>query len=143
MPTTLIVETDPPGSPVHFSGPTADLVYFLSFAYATRFGADHELAEAARRLQRQHKLELRPLITFADSEPTAAADREELARAWQDAARLADVAEKAATAFATDEKLQELIAAYPDLAPRLAELAQIARWAAEQGGKVRLSFKLE
>jgi hypothetical protein len=143
MPTRLIVETDPPDSPVTFSGPTYDLAHFISFAYATRFGADHELAAAATRLQRQHKIELRALITFADSEPDDALEREELAKAWQDAARLADSAKKAADAFASDEKIQALIAEYPNLPSLMQELAQIASWAAEQGGKVRLTFKME
>jgi hypothetical protein len=143
MPTSLIVETDPPNCPVTFAGLTYDLAHFISFAYATRFGADHELAHAATRLQRQHKIEMRSLITFADSEPDDAAERVELEKAWQDAARLAEATRKAADAFASDEKIQALIAEYPDLTPRMEELAQIASWAAEQGGKVRLTIKME
>jgi hypothetical protein len=143
MPTTLIVETDPQGCPVTFTGPTFDLAAFISFAFATRFGADHELAAAATQLQRKHKIELRPLITFADSEPDDEADRQELARSWQDAARLAETAQAAVDAFAADERIQTLIAEYPELTPRMKELAEIARWAAEQSGKVRITFKME
>ena len=143
MPITLIVETDPPGCPVQFSGPTSDLAYFISFAYATRFGADHELAAAALILQLRHKVELRALITFADSEPDDEISRQEFEHAWQPAERLATTAQAAADAFASDERFQNVLSAYPHLAPRIAELAQIAGWTAEQDGKVRMTFKIE
>jgi hypothetical protein len=142
MPTTLFVETEPAGCPVQFSGPTADLTYFISFAFAMRFGADHELAAAAQVLQRRHKVDLRPLVTFADAEPDDELSRQELARAWQDAGRLADAAQAAVAAFASDERFRDVLATYPDLVPRMAELAEIARWAAAQGGKVRITFKI-
>jgi len=63
---TLFVDFDPPADlPVAFGGDTAPLVYFLSFAFAARYGAQHELTKASLLLRGgEHKIDLKPLLTF-------------------------------------------------------------------------------
>lgn len=43
---------------------------------------------------------------------------------------------------AGDEKLDEFVAGYEELVPRLRDLAVIADWAAERGTRIRLSFDM-
>ena len=66
--TTLIVETtaDEP-CPVDFLGDTADIVYFISMAHTERYGADHPLAKAAAILKRRLRINMAPLLKFADA----------------------------------------------------------------------------
>ena len=106
--TELIVELDPPGdSPVAFAGDTAPLVYFLSFAFAARYGSQHELTKAALLLRGgEHKLDLKPLLTFADRAAEEPLDKRELERAWQDAAPLGEIA-RYATGFGPGKAILE------------------------------------
>ncbi len=141
--TMLLVETtavDVP--PVDFQGDTAPLVYFMSFAAAERFGAQHELAQAASLLKRQLKIDLTPLLRFSSAEVEDASDVEELEALWQDALPLAEAATRVADALRSHPRLRELVAPYSGLADRLEELAAIARWAAEQGARIRLTYLL-
>ncbi|HXG41824.1 MAG TPA: hypothetical protein VNL95_03770 [Dehalococcoidia bacterium] len=141
--TMLLVETTARGAePPDFQGDTAPLVYFMSFAAAERFGAQHELARAASLLKRQLKIDLTPLLRFSSAEVEDAQDVDELERLWQEPGPLADTAARVAEAFRTHPRLQELAAPYPGLADRLDELAAIARWAAERGARIRLTYLL-
>ena len=63
------------------------VLFFISWAYSVRFGGMHELAQAALHLQRRHKVDLRPLLTFADREVEDPDDQFALDHAWQDAVR--------------------------------------------------------
>lgn len=140
-PTTLIVEAtaDEP-CPIEFLGDTSDIVYFISMAHTERYGADHPLAKAAAILKRQLRLNLGPLLQFADARTEDATEEELLERLWQDPAPLAQLARSVAEAVEGTPQLRELTSAFPELPERLRELSDIAAWAAERGAKVRLTY---
>jgi hypothetical protein len=139
-PTTLIVETTDPEDPPDFLGDSADIVYFISFAHAERYGTDHPLSRAAAILKRQLRVNLGPLMNYADARTENAEEEALLERLWQDAAPLAEAARTAAEAIEGTPELRELTAELPELRQRLRELADIAYWAAERGARVRLTF---
>ena len=140
---TLIVEFNTPEPcPVDFLGDTADLVYFLSFTYSERYGSDHPLAQAAAVLKRQLRLNLTPLLTFGDARTDDLEEERALERLWQEAGPLDDCCRRVAEAIAMTPKLQELTQEFPDLVERVRELSDMARWAAERGAKVRLTYVL-
>jgi len=140
----LYFETDHPTPCVDsFGGPTDVLVYFLSLAFSTRYGAQHEFSRLAMLLRGEHKVDLRPLLTFADRDVEVEADAAELERVWQDAAPLAATLERVTAILAApDERIASLIADTPDLLPRLRDLQAMAVCAAEHGARVRLSYDL-
>ena len=139
--TTLIIETSAPEDcPIDFLGDTADVVYFISFAHSERYGADHPLGKAASILKRQLRVNLAPLLNFADARTENAAEERLLETLWQDAAPLAQAARDAADAIEGTPQLRELTADFPELPQRLRELAQIAAWAQERDAKVRLTY---
>ena len=140
-PTTLIVETtaEEPCA-IEFLGDTSDIVYFISMAHTERYGADHPLAKAAAIIKRQLRLNLGPLLSFADARTEDATEEQMLERLWQDARPLAEAARSVAEAIERTPQLQELTSAFPELPDRLRELSDIASWAAERGGKVRLTY---
>ncbi|HZP26297.1 MAG TPA: hypothetical protein VFB90_04535 [Dehalococcoidia bacterium] len=141
--TALLVETTASEPcPIDFQGDTAPLVYFMSFAVAERFGAQHELAEAAAMLKRQVKVNLGPLLRFGNAEPETPGDFEELESLWQDGTPLAQSARETAAALRENAKLREYAEQYPGLAERFDELAQQAAWAAEHDAQVRLTYLL-
>ena len=140
----LIVEFDPPDEqPVAFGGDTAPLVYFLSFAFAARYGAQHELALATGLLRDRHKIDIKPLLTFADHAAEDEADRRELERLWQDAAPLAESCRRVVEAIDADAAVREQLSGYPALRGRIDELGRIASRAAAVGRRVRLTFVME
>ena len=142
-PTTLIVETTAGEEPpIEFLGPSSDIVYFISFAHTERYGAHHPLARAAAILKRKLRVNITPLMTFADARVEDEEDAAILERAWQDAAPLAESARAVAEAIESDPELRELTSDFPELPERLRELAQMAAWAAERGARVRLSYVL-
>jgi hypothetical protein len=140
----LFFETDPPdAAPPAFGGPTDVLVYFLSLAFSTRYGAQHAFSKLALVLRAEHKLDLAPLLTFADRHVEEDADARELERVWQDAAPLAETLEAfVAILDAHDAQIDELVREAPDLRDRLADLLRMAEAAAARGARVRLSFEL-
>jgi hypothetical protein len=140
-PTTLIVETtsDDP-CPLDFLGDTSDIVYFISMAHSERYGADHPLAKAGAFLKRRLRINLAPLLNFADARTENAQEEHLLENLWQDGAPLAEAARAAADAITGAPELRELTGAFPELSDRLRELADIAAWAAEQGARVRLTY---
>jgi hypothetical protein len=139
----LRVETTADGSPPAFSGPTGDLVYFLSFAVAERYGATHDLSGVAKILrQRPGSPDLRPLLTFAEDNASDAGDRADMEQIWQEAAPLAAVAHWVAREIERSRVLQQLTEGFPDLLASLHDLARIADWNAERGEKVRILFRL-
>jgi len=142
-PTTLIVETTAGEEPpVDFLGPSSDIVYFISFAHTERYGAHHPLAKAAAILKRKLRVNIAPLMTFADARVEDAEDAALLERIWQDAEPLAESARAAAVAIDATPELRDLTFDFPELPDRLRELADIAAWAAERGAKVRLTYVL-
>ena len=129
--------------PVAFGGDPTVVLFFASWAYTVRFGGQHELAQASMRMQRRFKVELRPLLRYADRDVEDATDQHELDHAWQDAAPLAECCRAIAAAIAGgDEELDGLLEGYDTLAPRLMELAAMCDWAAASEARVRLSFDL-
>ena len=142
---TLHVEFDPPGEPpLGFAGDTAPLVYFLSFAFAARYGAQHELTKASLLLRGgDHQIDLKPLLTFADREADDPADQRELQRVWQDAAPLAECCRRVVTAIDADAAIREELRDSPTLRDRIEELGRIASWAAERGARLRLTYTME
>ena len=129
--------------PLDFEGDPDIVLFFASWAYTVQFGGMHQLAQAALHLQRKHKVNLRPLLRYADRQVDDAADERELERCWQPAAELAACCRAILAALETsDEKLEGFVEGYPTLAPRLRELASICEWAAERGARTRLSFDL-
>src|SRR5688500_7657673 len=113
----IVLDFEPPQLDApDFTSDTSDLVYFLSWAFSTRYGANHELSVASLVLRSEFGIDLLPLLTFADREVEDPADRETLENAWQDAAPLAECCLKVAVALASDEKrLVSLREDYPRL----------------------------
>ncbi len=140
-PTTLIIETtDDEECPHDFLGDSADIVYFISMAHSERYGALHPLAKAAAVLKRKLKVNLSPLLNFADARTENAEEEALLERLWQDAAPLAEAARATAEAIEGTPELRDLTSDLPELPNRLRELADIATWAGERDAKVRLTF---
>lgn len=142
--TQLIVETTAEEEyPIRLTADGDQLLYFMSFAAMERTGAEHELAEAAGILKRRFRISLAPLLAFTHAEPENEADRRALERAWQDAEPLADACWLVADALASgNERLIQIVSAYPNLRTQMEELAQIADWAAARQAKVRLIYTL-
>src|SRR6185437_3116397 len=110
---TLYFETDATEPcPIGFAGPTDMLVYFLSLAFSTRYGAQHDLARLALILRGVHKIDLDPLTTFADRDVEVEAD------------------------------VDAIVAGAPGLRERLVDLQRMAEWAVAREARVRLSFDL-
>ena len=141
----IVLDFDPPQPDApSFDGDTSDLVYFLSWAFSMRYGANHELSIAALVLRSEFKIDLLPLLTFADRAVEDPADEEALERAWQDAAPLAECCERVATALGSDEKrLVTLRDEYPSLRSHIEALGRDAAWAAERGARIRVTYELE
>jgi hypothetical protein len=139
-PTTLIVETTDPGEPPDFLGDSADIVYFISFAHAERYGTDHPLSRAAAYLKRKLRVNLAPLMNYADARTEHAEEEALLERLWQEAQPLADSARAAAEAIDATPELREMTSELPELPQRLRELAGIADWAADRGARIRLTY---
>lgn len=141
--TALLVEnTASEPCPLDFTGDTSPLVYFMSFAVAERFGAQHELAEAAAALKRKHKINLTPLLRFGNAEAESEADAADLETLWQEAIPLAEAARMTAETIRATPALREELQAYPELVERLLELSAIASWAGARNAKVRLTYLL-
>ncbi len=141
--TALIVETTAEEQPpFELSNSGAELTYFLSFAVAERYGAQHDLAQAAGVLKRQSRINLGPLLQFGDARVENEQEREDLEKLWQDPGRVAEAARQVVDAVAKSAKLQTLLAEFPDLVVQLEELAEIADWAAQQSSKLRLTYEL-
>ncbi len=140
-PTALIVETtaDEP-CPVDFLGDTSDIVYFISMAHTERYGADHPLAKAAAVLKRQLRVNMAPLLRFADARTDNAAEEQMLDTLWQGAQPLADASRSVAEAIEGTPALRDLTSSFPELPARLKELAEIADWAAGRDARVRLTY---
>jgi hypothetical protein len=129
--------------PVAFGGTSDVLVYFLSLAFSTRYGAQHDLSKLALLLRGERKIDLEPLTTFADRDVEVEADARELERVWQDAHALAETLRRVNEALgAGDDRIDALVAGSPGLRDRLGDLQRMAEWAAERGARVRLSFDL-
>jgi len=142
-PTVLIVETSADEEcPVEFLGDSAELVYFLSFAHAERYGADHPLAKASAIMKHRLGLKLGPLLKFGDARPDDPGEGQLLESLWQEAQPLADSARQAAEALESTPELRELTGGFPELPERLRELASMAAWAAERGAEVRLTYAI-
>lgn len=141
---TLYFETDAgEPCPIGFGGPSDVLVYFLSLAFSTRYGAQHDLSKLALLLRGERKIDLEPLTTFADRDVEVEADARELERVWQDAAPLAATLARVNEALAAgDERVDALVAGSPGLRERLVDLHRMVEWAAKRGARVRLSFEL-
>ena len=124
----LVVDLDPSaGQPVMFPTDTAPLVYFLSFAHAARYGSQHELTKAALLMRGgEHKLDLKPLLTFADRDAEEPIDKRDLDRAWQDAAPLAACCRAVVASIDADVAIQELLKEFPTLHDLLGELGRMA-----------------
>lgn len=140
----IILDFDPPQPAApEFEHGTSDLVYFLSWAYSARFGASHELSQAALILRGEFKIDLSPLLTFADRSVEDPEDQDILERSWQDAGRLAACCEQVASALkSNNEALRELAGDYPGLHPSIEELGRISGWTAERGSRIRVTYEM-
>jgi hypothetical protein len=127
-----------------FANDTSELVFFLSWAFSQRYGASHEMSEAALVLRSEHKIDLAPLLTFADREVEDPEDQEVLDRSWQDAAPLAECCRIVARALrGSDPRLVALVQDYPSLPLNIEELGEIAAWTAGRGARIRITYVLE
>jgi hypothetical protein len=141
----VILDFDPeqPDAP-SFEGDTSELVYFLSWAFSQRYGANHELSQVALALRSVHKIDLTPLLTFADRDVEDPDDADVLERSWQDAGPLVECCRRVSeTLRSDDEHLQELMAEYPGLIGNIEELGRIADWAEGRGARIRITYELE
>ncbi len=140
----FFVETDAAEPcPLDFENNPDIVLFFASWAYTVQFGGMHELAQAALHLQRRHRVNMRPLVRYADRRTEDDADAQELERAWQPAAELAICCRGIVAALESgDARLDELTAGFEALAARLRELAAISEWAAARTARVRLSFDM-
>lgn len=124
------VEFDPAPAepcPVAFADDPVIVLFFQSWAYSLDFGGTHELAQAAQHLKTKQKVDLKPLLKYADRDVETPNDQRELDRSWQPAADLAACARAVAEAWiAPDDTLRPLIEGYAHLAPRLLELPPCA-----------------
>ena len=121
-----------------------DLAYFLSWAFSTRYGANHEMSLASLVLRGEFGVDLSPLLRFADREVDEPADQEELDRAWQDSEPLAETCSQILAAMASGvQRLRSLQENYPRLAEGLEDLHRHAREAAVAGSRLRLTFTLQ
>src|SRR5262245_8316261 len=126
-----------------FTSDTSDLVYFLSWAFSARYGANHELSIAALVLRGEFGVDLEPLLTYADREIESPVDAVTLEMAWQPPEPLAESAEKVANDLGSDDKrLASVVVEYPNLRRNIEELAEFARWAEERGAEIRLTYEL-
>ncbi len=141
----IILDFDPPQPDLGvFEQDTEDLVFFLSWAYSARYGASHEMSEAALILRNELKIDLLPLLTFADRNVEEASDAETLELAWQDAAPLSACCRQAADGLESDDqRLTDLRAEYPGLVAEIRELGRIAEAAALRGARIRVTYSLE
>lgn len=130
--------------PLSFNDDPAIVLFFQSWAYSADFGGTHELAEAATHLRRALKVDLKPLVRYADRNIDNEADRQEFERSWQAAAPLAACARTVADHWEhPDATLAPIVVGYEHLAPRLRELAAMCDWAASRDALARMSFDLE
>jgi hypothetical protein len=141
----IILDFDPPQPEApDFTYETDDLVYFLSWAFSARYGAQHEMSITAEVLRKQLGLDLQPLLTFADRDTDDPADEDALDRAWQAAAPLARSCADVVEALSSgDPRLPDLETDYPDLQANIRELGHIAQWAAERSARIRITYALE
>src|SRR5690606_6545681 len=137
----IVLDFDPeqPGAPV-FEGDTSQLVYFLSWAFAQRYGASHEMSEAALILRNEHKIDMTPLLTFADRDVEARGGQGGRDRPWPDAAPRAERCRQGVESLRGDDpRLRELIGEYPGLTANIEALGKIASGATERGARIRVT----
>ena len=138
----VLVDLEGGGRPPAFNGDTADLLAFLSFAAAERYGSTHPLSTLARLLRREHGVDLRPFWEFDAADAEDEEDSDNLARLWQPGAALAAASAAAARAIRGDARLAALAAKFPALPDRLADLATIAATAEQLRQRLRLTYRL-
>jgi len=141
----IVIDYDPPQpDDPQLASDSSDLVYFLSWAFSTRYGANHEMSIAALVLRGEFGIDLSPLLTFADRSIEDPADADALARAWQDAVPLAECCTRVAEALRdTEKRLTAIREEYPGLVENIEELARLAGQAAERGARIRVTYELE
>ena len=129
--------------PIEFGGDADVLAAFLSFAFATRYGAQHPLSALALHLRATYKIDLKPLTFFADRKALDDADRADQEAAWQDAAPLAETLRSVVAALeSNDDRIPDMTEETPDLLPRLRDLRDMAAWAAARDARSRMMFEL-
>jgi hypothetical protein len=138
----LIVETSAGKPAPGFRHDTADLVSFLSFVAAERYGSTHPLSVLANRLRRRHRIDLGPLWEFYEADAEDEQDRAQLERIWQAPGPVAQAAAEAAAALQADPDAAALAAGFPHLGGLLEDLAANARWAQSRGARLRLTYRL-
>ena len=141
----IVIDYDPPeaGAP-QLEGDSSDLVYFLSFAFSQRYGATHEMSVAALVLRGEFKINIAPLMTFADREIEEPVDAETLERAWQDGIPLAECCRAVAAALnSEDKRLVAVRSDFPRLQDLVWQLGECAAWAANGGLRIRVTYELE
>jgi hypothetical protein len=140
--TALIVETTAVEPHPGFRGDPQNLLTFLSFGAAERYGSLHPLSGVANLLRRRHNVDVTPLFEFSDAVPDDELDERELERLWQEPGPLAQSAAGAAAAIRANERLASLAREFPDLPDLLDDLATIARWAQARDARVRITYRL-
>ena len=124
--------------------PTDQLAYFLSFAVAERYGAQHDLAKAANLIKIRHKVDMNPLLNFVDRQVEGPQERKAFEEtSWQEPERLARSIRATLDAIEADAKVASYLAGYSQVVPKLEELWELCLAAMESGAEVRLSFDLE
>jgi hypothetical protein len=138
----LLVESSDREQPAQFEDPTADLVSFISFVVAERYGSTHPLSLLAARLRRGKRVDLGPFWEFYDANPEDDEDRAHLERIWQPAAALAACAGTCAALLRTDAELAAYAEGFPLLPELLEDLSTYAAEAAKRDARVRMTYRL-
>ena len=134
-------ETDK-SCPHDFGGDPSILLFFQSWAFSVQFGGQHDLAKIASHFKLSLKINLAPLLKFADRNVENDFDARELTHSWQSPDELMHCVSQIINALENpDPNLSKLITEeYELLLPRLQDLHKMCIWAIQEKSLIRMSF---
>ena len=129
--------------PHHFGGDPLILLFFQSWAFSVQFGGQHDLAKIASHLKQSLKINLSPLLKFADRNVENAFDSRELEQSWQSADELMKCTTQIIDALEhpIGDLSSLLTEEYEFLLPRLQDLHKMCTWAVQEKCLIRMSFE--
>ena len=128
--------------PHHFEGDPSILLFFQSWAFSVQFGGQHDLAKIASHLKQSLKINLSPLLKFADRNVENTFDARELQQYGQSPDELMQYTTQMIDALEhPDGNLSSLLTEeYELLLPRLQDLHKMCTWAVQEKCLIRMSF---